>query len=55
MQKKYGKDPEGNDVVYYNNRTMHNKALKAYLKGMKFFKYKGEQYAVPIINNKVNK
>lgn len=49
--RKIEKDLPGDDgkKPYFNNRTMAKKSLKAYLKGNRFFNYKGKKYAVPTI------
>lgn len=39
----------GELVVDINNRTMRNKAFKAYKRGDFFYKYKGKTYAVPMV------
>lgn len=49
---KYDLDKDGNPITEYNNRTMMKKAFEAFLLGKDFYKYKGKQYAVPIIFEK---
>jgi ribosomal protein S5 len=48
---KFDLDAEGNEVTQFNKRTMAKKALKAFLKGETYYKYKGEQYVIPAMVN----
>jgi hypothetical protein len=46
--KKYPTDDDGNIInSRFNAKTFTKKAYKSYLKGLSFFKYKGDWYPVP--------
>lgn len=46
--KKYPTDDNGEIINRrFNAKTFTKKAYKSYLKGLTFFKYKGEMYPVP--------
>lgn len=46
--QKFPKDDDGNIInPRFNAKTFTKKAYKSYLKGLSFFKYKGETYPVP--------
>jgi hypothetical protein len=48
---KYHYKEDGSRVnEEFNNRSYAKKAYKAYLKGLDFFRYKGDLYTVPKIN-----
>lgn len=46
---KYPKTAEGVELRRFNQRTMANKAYKAFLKGNRTYKYKGQVLMVPIV------
>lgn len=47
--QKFDKNEEGEIISKYNKRTMAKKAEKAFKQGKRFYTYKGQQFAVPII------
>lgn len=46
---KFDLDPDGNPVTSFNKRTMARKAFQAFLKGRRYYRYKGVEYVVPTV------